>query len=133
MGAKVTDSNVARPGATSKLVLLGSMAGTGGGVAEAGAGGRDGEDGGAASMISGCANSGADVTLLSTCDAVVNPTVASRVRGLPYWAPGPVLGELSGGEVAVLVKMVGEGVVVFHTLFWEVETFPGAGAAAVFR
>lgn len=134
MGAKVADTKVARPGASSKFVLLGSVAGTGAGVGEVGGEGRDGEDGGGATMISGRGNSGAAVTLLSTCDAVVKPTVPScGVRGFPYWAPVPILGELSGGEVGVVGKMVGEGVVVLHTLFWEVETFAGAGAAAVFR
>lgn len=134
MGAKVADTKVARPGASSKFVLLGSVAGTGAEVGEAGGEGRDGEDGGGAAMISGRGNSGAAVTLLSTCDAVVKPTVPScGLRGLPYWAPVPLLGELSGGEVGVVGKMVGEGVVVLHTLFWEVETFAGAGAAAVFR
>lgn len=108
MGAKVADTKVARPGATAKSVLLGSTAGTGAGVGEGGGDGRDGKDVGGAAMISGPGNSGAAVTL-----------VCGGVRGLPYWAPGPVL-----------VKMVGEGVVVW---FWEVETFPGAGAAAVFR
>lgn len=102
------------------------MAGTGAGVGEAGGDGRDGEDGGGAPMTP---NPGAAVTLVWTCDAVVSPAVAScGVRGLPYGAPGPVLGELSGAEVDVL----GEGVVVFHTWFWEVEAFPGAGGAAVF-
>lgn len=132
MGAKVADTKVARPGA--KFVLLGSMAETGAKVGEAGGDGRDGEDGGGATMIPGPGNSGAAVTLMSTCDAVVSPTVAScGVRGLPCWVPGPVLGELSAGEVDVLVKMLSGGVAVFHTLLWEVETFPGAGAAAVFR
>lgn len=129
MGAKVADTNVARPGATSEFVLLGCTAGTGAGVGEAGGEGRDGADGGGATMISG--KSGAAVTLLSPCDAVVKPTVPScGVRGLPYWAPGPVLGELSGGEVD---WMVFGGVVVFRALFWEAETLPGAGAAAGLR
>lgn len=134
MGAKVADTKVARPGATSRFVLLGSVAGTGAGVGEAGGDGRDGDDGGGATMISGRGNSGAAVALLSTCDAVVHPAVPScGLPGLPCWAPGPVLGEVSGGEADVGVKMVGVGVVVLHTLFWGVETFPGAGAAAVFR
>lgn len=72
MGAKVAEMSVARPGATSRLVWLGSVAGGGAGV-----GGDGGGDGGGAAVIPVCGNSGAAVVLLSTCGAVVNPPIPS--------------------------------------------------------
>lgn len=128
MGAKVAATKVATPGAGSKCVSLCSVAGSGAGVGGVGGDGSAGEDGGGANTISSSGDSGVDVTLLSTCGAVVCPNC--RVRGLPCWA-GAVLAEQSGVDVAV--TMVGEGVVVFKAEFWGVEAFPGAGADAVFR
>lgn len=131
MGAKVTDTKEATPGANSKCVSLCSVAGTGAGVGRVGEDGSAGGDGGAAT-VSGCGRSGADVVLLATCGAAVDPTGPScGVRGRPNWVTVSVsvLGELSVGEVTGAVKMVGEGEVVFKA----VEGFPGAGAEAVFR
>lgn len=128
MGAKVADTKVAAPGANSKSVSLCSVAGTGAGVGRVGDDGSAGGDGGA-TTISVCGSSGADVMLLATCDAAVDPTGPScGVRGRPYWVRVSVLGELSVGEVKGAVNMVGEGEVVFTA----VESIPGAGADAVF-
>lgn len=129
MGAKVAATKVATTGAGSRCVSLCSVAGSGAGVGGVGGDGSAGEDGRGANTISGSGNSGVDVTLLSTCGAVVCPSCG--VRGLPCWAGVSVLAEQRGVEVAV--TMVGEGVVVFKAEFWGVEAFPGAGADAVFR
>lgn len=130
MGAKVADTKVARPGTRFKFVLLCSTAGTGAGVGGAGGDEREGDGGGGAKTVAGCGNSGADVTLLSACD-VVKPAVAGwGVRGPPCCAAASVLG---GGELEVVGEVVAEGLVALQTLFWGVETFPGAGAGAVFR
>lgn len=139
MGAKVTDTKEATPGADSECVSLCSVAGSGAGVgrvAGSGAGvGRVGEDGsaggdGGAATLSGCGSPGADVMLWAACGAAVDPTgPGCGVRGRPYWVTVSVLAELSEGEVTGAVKMVGEEEVVFKAA----ESFPGAGAEAGFR
>lgn len=129
MGAKVADTKEATPGADSECVSLCSVAGSGAGAGRVGEDGSAGGDGGAAT-ISGCGSPGADVMLWAACGAAVGPTGPScGVRCRPYWVTVSVLAELSEGEVAGAVKMVGEEEVVFKA----VESFPGAGAEAGFR